>query len=73
MADFPIRSRSKKELALCYFPDSENPHSAVNHLMSWIKRCHGLLPALEAQGYQKSSKWFTPRQVKLIVEYLGDP
>ena len=37
MDSFPIRSYTKKDLALAYFPTSENPHSAVNHLMSWEK------------------------------------
>lgn len=73
MEKFPIRSYTKKELALCYFPTSVNPHSAVNHLMSWINRCTPLRNALEEQGYQKTSKWFSPREVKLITEHLGEP
>lgn len=39
MDSFRIRSYSKAELAMCYFPTTPNPHTAVNHLMSWIKRC----------------------------------
>ena len=70
---FPIRSYMKKELALCYFPDAKNLHSAVNHLMSWINRCEPLRDKLHEQGYQKSAKWFKPKEVKLIVEYLGEP
>ena len=73
MDKFPIRSYTKKELAFCYFPTAENPHSAVNHLMSWINRCTPLRNALEEQGYQKTSKWFSPREVKLITEHLGEP
>ena len=73
MTDFSIRSYSKKELALCYFPSSENPHTAVNHLMSWVNRCTPLRRALEELGYEKTSKWFSPRQVRLIVEFLGEP
>jgi len=73
MDNFKIRSYSKKELALCYFPSSENPHSAVNHLMTWIKRCTPLLEELEAQGYQKMSKWFSPREVRMIIDHLGEP
>ena len=73
MDNFKIRSYSKKELALCYFPSADNPHTAVNHLMSWVNRCTQLRKALEEQGYQKTSKWFTPREVKLIIEYLGEP
>ena len=72
MNDFQIKSYTKKELALMYFPDS-NPRTAVNHLMSWIYRCTPLLGQLKTAGYEKNSKAFTPRQIKLIVEYLGEP
>lgn len=70
---FRIRSYTKKELAFCYIPTATNAHSAVNTLMGWINRCQQLREALERQGYRKTSKWFTPREVRLIVEYLGEP
>ncbi len=73
MDKFPIRSYTKKELAFRYFPTAGNPHSAVNHLMSWINRCTPLRKALEEHGYQKTAKWFSPREVRLIIEYLGEP
>lgn len=73
MDKFPIRSYTKKELAFCYFPTAENPHSAVNHLMRWINNCTPLRKALEEQGYQKTAKWLLPREVRLIIEYLGEP
>ena len=73
MGQFEIHSYSKKELSLLYFPTAYTPHSAVNHLMNWINRCEPLRQALEAQGYQKRSKWFSPREVRLIVEHLGEP
>ena len=44
-----IRSYSKKELALLYFPDS-HPHTASNHLMRWINRNRELCQALEAEA-----------------------
>ena len=72
MEDFKIRSYTKKELALMYFPDS-NPRTAANHLRAWIYRCKPLLEQLEAAGYKRISKMFTPRQVRLIVEHLGEP
>ena len=70
--DFIIRSYTKKELALQYFPDSM-PRTAVNHLMSWIRRCRPLWTELQATGYTTTSKSFTPRQVRAIVEHLGEP
>lgn len=72
MCDFDLHFYTKKELALKYFPDS-SPRTAVGHLMTWIYRCKPLIDELEATGYNKSAKAFSPRQVKLIVEYLGEP
>ena len=72
MNDFTIRSYTKKELALTYFPASD-PHVAVNRLMSWINRCKPLHEALLDQGYQKTSKWLSPREVAIVVEHLGEP
>ena len=69
---FIIRAYTKKELALLYFPDS-NPRTAVNHLMSWIRRCTPLWKELQQTGYYHTSKAFTPRQVRAIVEQLGEP
>ncbi len=70
--EFEIRPYTKKELALLYFPDS-TPRTAVNHLMQWIRLCTPLWNALPETGYRKSSKSFTPRQVRAIVENLGEP
>lgn len=41
MEDFINRTYTKKELGLMYFPESM-PRTAVNHLMSWIRRCQPL-------------------------------
>ncbi len=72
MDDFIIRAYTKKELALMYFPDSA-PRTAVNHLMSWIRRCTSLWQQLQQMDYSINSKTLTPRQVKAIVEQLGEP
>ena len=72
MDDFIIRAYTKKELALMYFPDS-SPRTAVSHLMSWIHRCTPLWELLQATDYEPTCKTFTPRQVKAIVEQLGEP
>ena len=55
-----------------YFPDSM-PRTAVCHLMSWIQRCTPLKTQLVAMGYESTCKTFTPRQVRAIVEQLGEP
>ena len=72
MKDFKIRMYTKKELALMYFPESM-PRTAVNHLMAWIRLCTPLWDELLKTGYCKTSKSFSPKQVKAIVEYLGEP
>ena len=55
-----------------YFPDS-SPRTAVSHLMNWIRRCTQLWELLQATGYIATNKEFTPRQVRAIVEMLGEP
>ena len=72
METFTIRAYTKKELALMYFPDSM-PRTAVSHLMAWINRCTQLSALLQTTGYLPTNKAFTPRQVKAIVEHLGEP
>lgn len=72
MEDFKIRIYTKKELALMYFPDSQ-PRTAVNHLMVWLKRCTPLWQELQSMGYEKTSKSFSPKQTRAIVDYLGEP
>ena len=72
MNKFPIRVYSKKELALCYFPNAL-PRTANNHLMTWINQNGELLKQLVATGYSKKSKSFSPRQVELITDFLGTP
>lgn len=72
MEEFIIRTYTKKELALMYFPESY-PRTAVNHLMAWIHLCTSLWNELLDMGYRKTSKVFSPKQVKAIVEYLGEP
>ena len=48
---FKIKSYSKAELAMLYFPDSD-PHVAVNHLMRWIYKCKPLMDDLNKTGQQ---------------------
>ena len=67
-----IRTYGKSELAMLYFPDSQ-PHTAVNHLMAWIRRCGPLNEELKSQHYVRTAKCFTPRQVETILRHLGEP
>ena len=70
--EFIIRPYTKKELALLYFPHS-NPRTAARHLMTWLVRCQPLMAELHQLGYQSTDKTFTPRQVRCVVDHLGEP
>ena len=72
-SEFPVRSYGKSELALLYFPHTDNPKVAVNHLMAWIRRCTPLMDDLTASGYKRSDKFFSSRHVKMIVDHIGEP
>ena len=67
-----LRSYTKQELALLYFPDSD-PDVARAHLMRWIVRCTQLYEQLKKSGYNKSCKEFNPLQVSYIFFHLGEP
>ncbi len=72
MENFKIRSYTKKELALQFFPDS-TPETAVKHLMALIRHNDMLCDELSEMGYYSRSKTFTPRQVQAIIDWLGAP
>lgn len=67
-----IKSYGKSELAMKYFPNS-NPHVALNRLNAWIRRCPPLVDALAGCNQSLHAKYFSPKAVRLIIEYLGDP
>ena len=73
MEDIKIRAYGKSELALLYFPSANSAHTAVNHLMAWVKRNPILVEEMTKVGYRKSAKFFTSREVRLIVDFLGYP
>lgn len=63
---------TKGELAQAYLPGID-PRSAVNRLMAWVKRNAELMQDLQATGYYATQKYFSPRQVEILVAYLGEP
>ena len=69
---FRVRSMSKSELAQAYAP-TLTPQGAVNRLMDWIRRNAELTEALGRSGYRKQQKLFTSYQVRIILDYLGEP
>ena len=73
MTNFKVRAYGKSELAWLYFPTANSAHTAVNHLMAWVYRIPQLVDGLQKLGYRKTAKFFTPREVALIIDYLGEP
>ena len=65
----PLR---KSALAASYFPELAS-HQACNRLRRWIIRCTELYDNLRETGYRPEQRIFTPRQVGLIIHYLGEP
>ena len=63
---------SKQELALLYNPKC-SPRSAVGTLRRWIARCAPLRKELLKTGYSKKQHILSVQQVRLIMEYLGEP
>jgi len=70
--DFHIRQYGRTELAQLYSPDIA-PMSAWKRMKSWIAVHPTLLSSLRATGYNGHQRNFTPQQVRLIVDALGEP
>lgn len=70
---FRIRPYSKRELAKLYFPDTANGETAVANLRNLMRRNPDLLSELVNARYKVHDKTFTPKQVGIIVGYLGEP
>ncbi|MDF9830849.1 DUF4248 domain-containing protein [Parabacteroides sp. PF5-6] len=61
-----------QELAVRYCP-YVRPHSATNQLRRWILHSHELQNKLSACHYTPGQKILTPRQVRCLVDHLGEP
>ncbi len=71
--EFAIRSYTKAELARKYFPEARSTSVATHHLMRWINRCPELMEQLHGLHYVTTQRLFSPLEVKLIIQYLGEP
>ena len=56
-----------------YFPKAQTTAGALSNLNFWIRRCTDLHAALRACGMARKAKSYTPKEVALIVYYLGEP
>lgn len=72
MSNFSIRPYGVGELAALYFPHIQQS-SAVNQLRRWIVESPFLLEDLQAAGWKRYRKVFSPKQVAVIIEHLGEP
>ena len=69
---FPIRSYGKGELALLYI-NGVQQQTAVNQFNKWIRTFPGLEERLLEKGMSRTGRRYTPAQVRLIVDALGEP
>ena len=69
---FKIKAYGRMELAMMYSPDI-TPIAAYIKLNRWIDRYPGLRKKLSRVGHTSNSRQFTPAQVRLIVDALGEP
>lgn len=69
---FQIRTYGKGELAQLYCPNITTS-AARKKLMLWIHYYPHLMESLHAIGFSETSRSFTPAQVRLIVDALGEP
>ncbi len=70
--EFRVRTYGRTELAQEYCPLLQ-PQSAYRRLTAWIKLNPQLSQKLLDGGRPRRGRTFTPNEVKMIVEYLGEP
>jgi hypothetical protein len=69
---FVLRSYGYGELALLYFPNSTKK-SATTQLRRWIRRNGELQRTLNQMGFTERQRILTPRQVEVILQFVGEP
>lgn len=70
--EYKVRTYGRIELAQAYNPNL-HPQVAWRKLKEWIVVNKELTLALQKSGYDAKHRSFTPKQVQLIFEYLGEP
>jgi hypothetical protein len=70
--EFVIRSYSYCELAMLYFPNSTKK-SASAQLGRWIRQNQRLLDNLVELGFRKGKRILTPKQIDVLINFLGAP
>lgn len=72
MTEFKIRAYGRMELAQLYSPTLTDI-AAYRKMKKWISLCPGLLQRLYDLGYESKRRSFTPLEVRVIVDALGEP
>lgn len=72
MNEFKIRAYGRMELAQLYSP-ALTDIAAYRKMKKWITVCPGLLQRLYDLGYDPQRRSFTPLEVRVIVDALGEP
>lgn len=70
--DTPVRSYSKGELSTMYNPNITSS-AARKKLSQWMHHHPTLMQNLLDTGYNEMQRTFTPKQVRLIFDALGEP
>jgi hypothetical protein len=69
---FKIKSYGYGELAQLYFPTIAK-QSATVQFRRWIRINNNLLDELNLAGFKRYQKMLTPKQVEIIIKYIGEP
>ncbi len=70
--EFTIRSYGFGELALLYFPNCTK-RSASTQLARWVRQNESLKDNLIGTGFKPGRKNLTPKQVEIIIKFIGAP
>lgn len=72
MREFQIKEYRFGELAQMYYPDHHYDR-ALRLFRREMHETRGMWEAMQAVGYKDYTKVLTRGQVKVIVQYLGEP
>ena len=72
MDEFVIKPYPFGELAQMYYPD-HNYDSALRLFRREMHETRGMWDAMQAVGNKENTKVLTRAQVRVIVDYLGEP
>ena len=72
MESFKIKVYNFGELARMYYPD-HGYDSALRLFRREMRETRGMWKAMQAVGYKDYTKVLTRKQVKTIVQFLGEP